>query len=371
MNKKYTILKITLITITFFLILDAVVGKYLYKKFIRKNFRDVDNSYAIKSDIFHHNFLANFKGLAGWGNVRYDFCTDGNGFRDNCSNQFNEIKEFDIGFIGDSFTEGLGVEYENSFVGIIENKITSEFDNFTVLNAGLSTYSPIIYLSKLNYLIKKKIPITKVFVVICGGDLYDDGKSLNSKIFTYKKSDELFFGGVHRSDLKKYKINDIDILPYIPIEEENLNKFDLDVLVLPYFLNYNPQENFYYAVENTDFEVNPEGRTDGTYTKYQSLDDKIDGLHHYTWFIKAGRGRATEDAALEVRNNIITRDEAVALVKQYDGEFPQRYFKDTLKYLSISEKEFFETIDKFRSPHLWEKRKDKWFLKKAVWMLNK
>ena len=56
---------------------------------------------------------------------------------------------------GDSFTEGLGVEYENSFVGIIENKITSEFDNFTVLNAGLSSYSPIIYLSKLNYLIKK------------------------------------------------------------------------------------------------------------------------------------------------------------------------------------------------------------------------
>ena len=66
MNKKYTILKITLITITFFLILDAVVGKYLYKKFIRKNFRDVDSSYAINSDIFHHNFIANFKGLAGW-----------------------------------------------------------------------------------------------------------------------------------------------------------------------------------------------------------------------------------------------------------------------------------------------------------------
>ena len=63
---------------------------------------------------------------------------------------------------------------KNSFVGIIENKITSEFNNFTVLNASLSSYSPIIYLSKLNYLIKKKIPITNVFVVICGGDFYDD-----------------------------------------------------------------------------------------------------------------------------------------------------------------------------------------------------
>ncbi len=204
-----------------------------------------------------------------------------------------------------------------------------------------------------------------------GGSLYDEGKSLNPKIFTYKKGDDLFFGGVHQSELKKYKINNIDLIPYLPIEEEVLKETDLEVLVLPYFLNYNPQKNFYYAVENTNFEVNPEGRTDGTYTKYQSLDDKIDGLHYYTWFIKTGRGRATEDAALEVRNNIITREEAVALVKQYDGELPQRYFKDALEYLSISEKDFFETIDKFRSPHLWEKKKDKWFLKKAVWMLNK
>ena len=45
--------------------------------------------------------------------------------------------------------------------------------------------------------------------------------------------------------------------------------------------------------------------------------------------------------------------------------------KDILDYLSISEKEFFEIVNKFRSPHLWEKKKDKWFLKKAVWMLNK
>ena len=204
-----------------------------------------------------------------------------------------------------------------------------------------------------------------------GGDLYDDGKSFNPKIFSYKKNEDLFFGGVHRSELKKHEVNEIDLLPYLPVEEKTLTEFDLKVLVLPYFLKYNPQENFYYAVENTNFEVNPEGRTDGTYTKYQSLDDKMDALHYYTWFIKTGRGRATEDAALEVRNKIITREEAVALVKQYDGELPNRYFKDILNYLSISEKEFFDIIDKFRSPNLWEKRKDKWFLKKAVWMINR
>ena len=86
--------------------------------------------------------------------------------------------------------------------------------------------------------------------------------------------------------------------------------------------------------------MNPDGRTEGTYTKYASLDDKIDGLHFYTSFIKTGRGRATDDAALEVRNKIITREEAVALVKKYDGEFPKKYYKDILDYLDMEESEF-------------------------------
>ena len=76
--------------------------------------------------------------------------------------------------------------------------------------------------------------------------------------------------------------------------------------MLPYYVNYDPQKNYYYAVENTGFKLNPDGRTEGTYTRFQSLDDKVDGFHYYTWFIKTGRGRATEDAALEVRNEYIT-----------------------------------------------------------------
>ena len=120
-------------------------------------------------------------------------------------------------------------------------------------------------------------------------------------------------------------------------------------------------------IDNSDFKVNPY-RSEGTYTKYSSLDDKLDNLHFYTWFIKTGRGRATEDAALEVRNNIITREEAVALIKKYDGEFPKKYFKDILNYLEIDEKEFNQIIDRFRPKHIWKKEKDKWALRSAVWM---
>jgi len=170
MNKKYTVLKIILITIFLSLILDAIVGEYFYKKFIRKNFLDIDSSYAIKNHIFHHDFKKNFKGLAGWGNVNYDFCTDGNGFRDSCSNQFNEIKQFDIGFIGDSFTEASGVSYEDSFVGLI----SSNLKNKKIANLGISSYSPTIYYAKINYLLSAGYKFKEIIVFLDLSDLIDD-----------------------------------------------------------------------------------------------------------------------------------------------------------------------------------------------------
>ncbi len=199
-----------------------------------------------------------------------------------------------------------------------------------------------------------------------GGNIYSISGIKNGALFSTDNED-LYFGGVHISELKNHGISYNDIKPYLPLKKKEVENKDLTVLDLPYYINYNPQDNFYFASENSDFKVNPY-RSEGTYTKYSSIDDKLDNLHFYTWFIKTGRGRATEDAALEVRNNIITRQEAIALIKKYDGEFPKKYFKDILDYLQIEEKEFYEIINKFRPKHIWKKENNKWILRSAVWM---
>ena len=54
----------------------------------------------------------------------------------------------------------------------------------------------------------------------------------------------------------------------------------------------------------------------------------MDDLHYYTTFIKFGIGRATYDAAQEIRCEDITREEGVSLVKKFDGEFPSRFLDD-------------------------------------------
>ena len=74
-----------------------------------------------------------------------------------------------------------------------------------------------------------------------------------------------------------------------------------------------PQEAYYYAVENTGFEANPV-RTEGTYSKYNSLDDKVDGFFYFTRWIKFGVGRTMMDSAQEIRNYHITKEEGQALI---------------------------------------------------------
>lgn len=83
-------------------------------------------------------------------------------------------------------------------------------------------------------------------------------------------------------------------------------------------------------------------------------------------YIKFGIGRATYDAAQEVRNGKIKRSEAVNLVKKFDGEFPEKYVKEFCKYINISQNEFYEIVDSFRSPHLWRKSNGIWKLRHNV-----
>ena len=163
-----------------------------------------------------------------------------------------------------------------------------------------------------------------------------------------------------------------------------IEKHKIQVHYLGYYIPWHPQGAYYYAVQNGGFKAAPE-RTQGTYSKYNSIDDKIDDFHYYTTFVKFGIGRATYDAAQEVRNDEIDRDEALALVKRYDGEYPNRFEKEIFSYLTISEKDFpiaykqFEhpimnreyfsyLEDYFKSPHIWFlNNEDKWELRSTCW----
>jgi N-acetyl sugar amidotransferase len=177
--------------------------------------------------------------------------------------------------------------------------------------------------------------------------------------------EDMYFGGVPASELPRHGISLRALDPYMPAGIDELRRTGVAVHYLGYYLKWTPQECYYYAAEHTAFEANTE-RTEGTYSKYNSIDDKTDPYHYWTTYVKFGIGRATYDAAQEIRNGHITREEGVALVHRYDHEVPRKYLAEFLAYLAMEEAEFFAIADSFRSPHLWRKGPEGWVLRHKV-----
>lgn len=196
-----------------------------------------------------------------------------------------------------------------------------------------------------------------------GGDMKNAFKATRDYRADHKKH---YFSGLAPEDLVKYGISEKDLLPYMAPSNDALDKLGMELHFYGYYKKWVPQENYYYCVENTGFKANPV-RNEGTYSKYASLDDKIDGFHYYLAFIKFGLGRCTSDTAHEIRDGHITREEGQMLVEKFDGEFPKKYFEIFLDYCDINEEYFWEVINSWRSPHLWAKNPEgEWKLRHNV-----
>ena len=200
-----------------------------------------------------------------------------------------------------------------------------------------------------------------------GNPIADNETSLRDRsYFTMRDVSDVYLGGISIPELgEKYGLSLGDLAPYLPADSRELAGSKIEVHYLGYYLKWTPQESYYYSVEHTGFQANPE-RTEGTYSKYNSLDDRIDGLHYYTTYIKFGLGRATYDASQEIRNKHLTREEGIALVNRFDGEFPERYFQEIMDFIGMEPERFLELCDKFRSPHLWERQNSKWVRRHPV-----
>ncbi|MAS82499.1 MAG: LPS biosynthesis protein PseA [Legionellales bacterium] len=218
-----------------------------------------------------------------------------------------------------------------------------------------------------------------------GNDSKANGKATKDKeYFTCADQLNINIAGTSIKDLKKhFKLSDHDLNPYVPPEKKIVSDANLNVQYLGYYIPWHPQECYYYAVEHGGFIASPE-RSAGTYSKYSSIDDKIDDLHYYTTFIKFGIGRATYDSSQETRNGELEREEGVRLVKRFDGEYSNRFEKEIFDYLSIPKEQFpiaskmfeqtimdkpyFQNLtDRFRSPHLWRYINGEWKLRRVVW----
>lgn len=255
----------------------------------------------------------------------------------------------------------------DNVLGTPNGQVTRKLARLATLYLG-DPFQPFIY-GQTNYPMHMAIKNNVQLVmygengeVEYGGDM----KNAYSPRREIHDHDRHYFSGLPPEFWVEHGVSTADLKPFMAPSYEAIVENKTEIHFLSYYKFWDPQENFYYCRQNTGFQPNTE-RSEGTYSKYASLDDRIDGFHYYLGFIKFGIGRATSDTAHEIRDGKITRDEGAALVRRYDGEFPKRYYDEFLQYCSITDEEFQAVVDSWRSDHLWRKKSNGWELKHAVW----
>jgi len=174
-----------------------------------------------------------------------------------------------------------------------------------------------------------------------------------------------YFSGKPPEFWEEHGLSKADLAPFSAPPMQKIRDNNTEIHFFGYYKYWDPQECYYYSREHTGFTPNTE-RSEGTYSKYASLDDQIDGFHYYLAFIKFGIGRTTSDTAHEIRDDKIDREEGIALINRYDSEFPAKHFQTFLDFCNIDEEEFTQVIDSWRSEHLWEKVDGEWQLKTDI-----
>lgn len=159
------------------------------------------------------------------------------------------------------------------------------------------------------------------------------------------------------------QVTERDLNPYqYPIADE-IRRVGVQAYYFAYFFKWSSFENYEYIKEKIDFRTCPEGRTEGTFTNFDSLDDKADNLYYYMQYVKFGFGRAIRDASRMIQNKQLTRAEGLAFARQYDHEYPARYLPEMLEYLRLTERDFIEIVDRHRNIEIWKQEQGKWVLR--------
>ena len=166
-QRLFELLKITSVTISLFILIDVFLGAW-----VMSLVRPAD-LFRIRHPIYHHSLKPNFDGIGRWGTWTHRICTDTNGFKSSCDQKRTATKHYDLAFLGDSFTEGVGLPYEKTFVGMV----AAQTPTLNIANLGVVSYSPAIYLAKLKALYAEGYQFKHVIVFIDIGDAYDEANA--------------------------------------------------------------------------------------------------------------------------------------------------------------------------------------------------
>ena len=165
---------------------------------------------------------------------------------------------------------------------------------------------------------------------------------------------KIYLEGGYDKVLKNTGLSKNDLYFFLFPSDELLTKSLINITHWSYFESWDPYRNYLVTKEHCGLKE-AENSNAGTFTNFSQNDQALYALHTYLMYLKFGFGRANQDACIEVRRGAMDRDQAVNLVRLYDGHYPEEFMELYLDYYQMTHKEFDSVLDRYANKDLFEK----------------
>lgn len=126
-----------------------------------------------------------------------------------------------------------------------------------------------------------------------------------------------------------------------------------------YFEPWDSYRNYLVAKKHCGLQEQDAGNS-GTFTNFAQNDQALYSLHAYLMYLKFGFGRATQDAGIEIRRGAMTREQAINLVRLYDGQYPEEFLPTYLEYYDMTQQQFDDVLERWVNKSLFAKVNGRW-----------
>mgnify|MGYP001593183959 CR=1 FL=1 len=207
----------------------------------------------------------------------------------------------------------------------------------TLAKAAIAFKIPLIFLGENN--------------ALASGDL---GGSVNGDANRIKYNNTL--SGGNPKELLRDVLKEKDAIWHKFPSDKEMQDANLRIVYLGYYIeDFNTFVNAKIAIEHGLKIRNVKFEDIGALTNYEDLDEDFVHVNQLLKYLKLGFARVTDDACQAIRHGLISREEAVELVKKYDGKCASVYIKGFCDYIGITENEFLRVADLFRNRDIWKK----------------
>ena len=190
-------------------------------------------------------------------------------------------------------------------------------------------------------------------------------ETARNPVYDVNYQKKVYLEGGYEKVLAESEIGDEELYFFRFPSDGELQKHPIDITHWSYFENWDPYRNYLVAKEHCGLQESEDTNT-GTFTNYSQNDQALYSLHTYLMYLKFGFGRSNQDASIEVRRGAMERQQAVNLVRLYDGHYPEEFIEQYLEYYQMKQAEFDAVLDRYANKDLFEKIDGRWKAKFVV-----